>query len=184
MIITITYSISWLIVLVPCSCKLITKKLAVLLFSISYSSTALQVRSKRLGDNCRVALVAPHTSEVLHFHGRVCLLRCKGHASKVSINHSAISQINKYSSEHSPIQSALNQKRLEARFAAAPGLDEFCHIKGDERRIKMERSRLAVVKHASDTSEGDSLRPICDSPQECQAWESMQQLHATTTIIR
>ncbi len=47
----------------------------------------------------------------------------------------------------------------------------------------MERSRLAVVKRASDTSEGDSLRPICDSPQERQAWEIMQQLSPQLQLL-
>ncbi len=125
----------------PCSCKLITKKLAVLLFSVSCSSAALLVRSKRLDDNCRVALVAPHTSEVLHFHGRVCLLRCilmPRQRPRIKSVHksSAISQKNKYSSERSPIQSALNQKRLEARFAVVPALDEFCHIKARREQNK------------------------------------------------
>lgn len=124
----------WCLVLVNWSTVSKSKaKLLAALLSVSYTSSLL-ARSKRAYDSRRIALVAPRASEVLTFPWRsVCCdaFRCrdKGHASKVSTKHSAISQTNKCSSERSPIQSVLNQRRLEARFAAAPALDEFCHIK-------------------------------------------------------
>ncbi len=127
---------TWCLVLVPCSLHRSP--------SSSFPSLLLQPSSCAHPAWLTPARGCPRSSplEVLQFPWQSVFAamhsdaETKGHASKVSINHSAISQKNKYSSERSPIQSALNQKRLEARFAVVPALDEFCHIKARREQNK------------------------------------------------